>query len=105
VSEKTVSCLRVLTWSDNSFSSASSSQSPTFPNNPFNDPYAPNPESTPAMQNQGLVGTASAFSRSQSDHSGSEASGIARGEVGGGYGPYAVSLSIMNKTRSAKKRS
>ncbi|KAJ9101837.1 hypothetical protein QFC21_003177 [Naganishia friedmannii] len=41
------------------------------------------------MQNQGA---ASAFSRSQSDHSSSEASGIARGEVGGGYGPYAYTL-------------
>ncbi|KAI5452688.1 hypothetical protein NCC49_000437 [Naganishia albida] len=65
--------------------------SPTQANNPFNDAQQVTPNlAQPVMQNpsRGAAG----YSRSQSDNSSSDASGIARGEVGGGYGPYAYTL-------------
>lgn len=48
---------------------------------------------------------AAGYSRSQSDNSSSEASGIARGEVGGGYGPYAVSFQVLTGSSKAHRLS
>lgn len=70
------------------------SHSPTQASNPFSDAQAVAYELSPVMSSQPRAaagGSSAGFARTQSDNSSSEASGIARGEVGAGYGPYAVS--------------
>jgi hypothetical protein len=79
------------------------SHSPTQANNPFSDAQAVGYELSPVMpgQQRAAAGSSAGFARTQSDNSSSEASGIARGEVGAGYGPYAVSRIVVSLWSSA----